>query len=821
MNAFWHDLRYGIRLMFKNPGFTLVAVLSLALGVGANTAIFSVANTLMLKPLPGIKNPDGLVWVFSTMRGGSKVISTSYPNYTDYKQQNDVFSGLAAFSGLPLSLKAGDTPEVLAGQIVSGNYFDVLGVVPSAGRAFLPEEDQKGAPAVAVISHGLWKRRFGSNPNVVGQYVTINGLDFNIIGVAPEGFTGVEVGSTPDIWVPLSLQTQLALPAEGNLPKSQQDSLTDRGFSWLNMIGRLKPGTNLQQAEAQIKTIASRLEQEHRDANKDIGAAVYSANSGLDPRESQEMLPIAAILLAIMGLVLLIVCTNLANLLLARSSLRQREIGIRMALGAGRGLLIRQLLTESLVIALTGGALGLALGFWTSHLILAYASVPIAPQIDLRILVFTLIVSLFTVLAFGLVPALQSSRTDLVAVIKDEAATAGKGYKKSRVRNLLIIAQVTLSLILLICAGFFLRSVSKAQNVDLGFDANNVLLVPVDLGLQSYSEPKGKAFYQTLVDNLQTLPNVQSVSLAEHIPLDQSSFSQANVTLEGHEDIPVTDDTYLAAMNTVGLNYFQTLGLTFLRGRDFNAQDSSSAPGVIVVNETLAKRFWPNEDPIGKRLKIGESKTYQTVIGVVKNGTYRNVGENPRPYIYQPVSQNYVQKMTVMIRTAGDPNQIVTSVRDRIHTLDINMPLTDIKLLSEHVRQSFLPLQMTAYLLGGFGLLALVLAAIGVYGVTAYSVSQRTHEVGIRMALGAKPRDVLRLVIGEGMMIVFIGIVIGLLLGFGLTTLLARLVYGANGSDLLVLLLIPMTLALVAFLACYLPARRAARVDPMVALRYQ
>jgi predicted permease len=814
VETFRQDLRYGLRILLKRPGFTLVAALTLSLSIGANATIFTWVKAVLLQPLPGIERPEDLVEIWGATRNNS-ALSSSYLDYLDLCDRNDVFSGLVAHQVLPLNLGRGAKPERVWGSVVSGNYFDALGVKAAVGRTFLPEEDRTpNTHPVAVIGHGLWQRRFAGDPKVIGQTVTLNEHDFTIIGVAPKEFGGTFSGAALDVWTPVMMKDYVARP---------HFSLTDRGSRWLMVMGRLSPGKTAPQAQANVATIASQLAQAFPQTNEQLGVEVYSLTRspyGL----KRTLRPALVMLMAVVALVLFIACANIANLLLARSASRRKEVAIRMALGANRMRLVRQLLTESLLLALMGGASGLLLAHWTARSLSAFLppfglAVSFDTGPDARVLAFTLAVTVITGLLFGLAPALQASRPDLVATLKDDMAAARRGRRMIALRHLLVIAQVALSVLALVGAGLFVRSLRKAQSADPGFNPDSVALASFDPFLNGYDEARGREFYRRLVERVEALPGMRSVTLARRLPLTLSGIAFANVTVEGYT--LGRDEDMRINYETVGPKYFQTMGIRLARGRDFTERDDERTPGTVIINETMARRFWPGPNPaeaaIGKRLKVG--KDWLEIVGVAGEVKQRRLNEPPQPFLYVPLLQDYRSNMILVARTNLELGAALQSIERAAATLDPNMPVFDVKTLDEHIGVSlFLP-RMAATLLSLFGLLALLLAAIGLYGVMSYSVSQRTREIGIRISVGATRRDVLKLIMGQGLILSLVGIVIGLVAALAVTRLIANLLFGVNANDPATFGLIALLLACVALAACYLPALRATRVDPMIALR--
>jgi predicted permease len=841
MRTFWQDLRYGARMLWQNPGFTAVAVLSLALGIGANTSIFSFVNAVLLKPLP-VAQPQQLVYVFSGRRESPYSVS-SYPDYVDFRDKNEVFSSLIAYSPISVSFNDNDQPDTISGLIVSGNYFDALGVRPALGRAFLPEEDKTpGSHPVVVISHALWQSRFGGDRSVVGKKLLMNGQPFTIVGVAPADFNGAETGRTNDLYVPLAMQALVRPPRGGYSGEMNPDLLSKRGPRWLDMIGRLKPGVSAQQAQAAMTTLAAQLAQAYPDTNKNVTTAVTPASQG-DPEQRGTLLSVAKLLLAVVGLVLLIACANVANLLLARATGRRKEISIRLALGASRWRLIRQLLTESVLLSTIGGAIGLLLAFWLVDALRTIAPpanlFPVAYDfsLDKSVLGFTLLLSVVTGVVFGIAPAVQATKTDLVTALKDETPLmTGQGSwiaRRVSLRNLLVVAQVALSLVLLIGAGLFLRSLRQAQRINLGFDPDHVLTMPLNINLLRYTKTQGQDFYRQVIERVEALPGVQSATLTRTPPLSGAS-RQSSVTIEGQDGLDRTSNsessggggTEMSSNETlassVALRYFQTLNIPLLRGRDFTAQDREGAPGVVIVNQTFAARYLPGAEPVGRRISFnGAQGPWLEVVGLVADSKYITVGETPAPFVYQPLAQRHESGMSLLVRTYGDPASAVPSVRGEVQKLERNLPLNAARPMTELLAMSLFPARMGAILLGCFGLLALLLATVGLYGVMSYSVSRRTREIGIRMALGAQGGNVLRLVLREGMTLVVTGIALGLVVAFAVTRLLAGFLYGISPTDPAAFTIIALLLTAVALLASLIPARRAAKVDPMIALRYE
>ncbi|NOT59144.1 MAG: ABC transporter permease, partial [Acidobacteria bacterium] len=710
MQTLMHDLRYGARMLFKQPSFTLIAVVTLALGIGANTVIFSLVQASLLRPLPGVAT-DNLLYVFSGS-SASPYNNASYPDYADFRDRNQGFSGLAAFGGITASLGANERTEMVTGGIVSGNYFEVLGVIAALGRTLNTADDQTpGAHPVAVISHGLWQRRFGGNANVIGQPVRLNGQNFSIIGVLPAAFKSVIPGRVDDLYTPLMMQAVMRPPRGGYSGEMNPDLLNVRGNRWLAMIGRLKPGVTLEQARASLTPITEQQARDFPDTNANRIATLTRADEG-DPESRGLLARVATLLLSVVGIVLLIACANVANLLLVRASARRKEIAIRLALGAGRFRLVRQLLTESVLLALLGGALGMLLAVWGVEVLKAAPPppgvLPMTPDFafDGRVLGFTLVLSLLTGIVFGLAPAWQSTRTDLVTALKDEAYTFDQKRRRGNLRNALVVAQVALSLLLLIGAGLFLRSLWRAQAITPGFDAAQVLTAPLNINLLRYTREQGRQFYQQAVERVAALPGVQAVSLTRILPLGGNA-SVRGLLIEGRAGVrdnfrsegggAASNSPDTLSVSVIAQNFFPTMGIALRNGRDFSATDSADSPSVIIVNETFAARHFPNEEALGKRLSLnGERGPWRTIIGIARDSKYATLGEAATPYGYLPLTQNHETGMTLLIRTNGNPAALTTQVRQTVQSLEANLPLANVRPLTEVLGNSLYAARMGA-----------------------------------------------------------------------------------------------------------------------------
>ena len=817
MKTLLQDLRYGLRMLWKTPGFTLVAVISLALGIGLNTAIFSIVNVILIRPVPVVKEQGRVVWLRAPV---------SYPDYIDYKEKMQSFEGMAAATGTAeFSLAQGGEPELIKGEYVTENYFDVLKVGAFKGRTFSKEEGQTPAPVV-ILSEHLWRTRFNSNAAVVGEKISLNGLGFTVVGVAPKNFIGTEVGLNRELWVPLSMQPVLNPPEATRSADPLSDRFHERDSHWLAVFARLKPGVSHEQAGTELTNVARHVAEAYRgkvSAETLRSVQLLRMSGGMDPRDQEEALPLAGIVMAVVGLVLLIACANIASLLLARAAVRRRETAIRQALGATRPRLVRQWLTESVLLGIAGGGLGLLLALWANQLLISYLqNTPLASLelgLDWRVLAFTLGVSVITGIVFGLAPALQASRLDIVMALKSEDAQRA-GSRRSRLRAAFVTAQVTLSVVLLVSAGLFIRSLQSANTIDPGFRVERALTVPINLGLLRYKESEGETFYRNLLTRVEAQPGVERASLVRFAQLG-FSFAQFQVFAERRSGAK-TDEGTSTGFNVVGPNYFKTMETPLVRGRDFAETDRKSAPGVVALNETLANMLWPREDALGKRVSVsGPDGPFLEVIAVARDGKYRSLGEAPHPYIYQPLLQSYDPKMTLVVRTSGEPRSVATAVREHLRALDANLPVADVKTLRDQLDLSLFPSRVAAWTLGGFGMLALLLAAIGIFGVVSYSVAQRKREIGVRMALGAKEKDVLRLVLGEGLFVIAVGLALGLLLAVASTRVIVGFLYGVGATDPWTFTGVPLLLGFVALVASYIPARRATKVDPLVALRYE
>jgi predicted permease len=806
------DIRYGLRMIAKVPAFTLLAVLALALGICANTTIFSFLNGVLLRPLTGIKDPERLAAVYTSDYSSGLYGGSSYPDYVDLRDQANVFENLAASDQRVLNATGESEAERVRGLIVTGNYFDVLGVRAQLGRTLQPSDDQLSTALPVVISDSFWKRRFNADPDVVGQTLRLSDKVYTIVGVTDATFRGLKLGLPPEFWLPVTAAPDFTTSGRG-----------DRG---IQLLGRLKPGVTIAQAQTQVTTIAARLAQAYPETNlgtidrpHDPRPVTVVRESRVPPEAQVAITRVSLLLFVVVGLVLLIACANVANLLLARASVRRREIAVRLALGASRRRLIRQLLTESLLLALVGGVAGLIATQWTVRLLPQFFSANDAMGLDLsvdwRVLVFTFGLSLLTGLLFGLAPALQATRLNLLPALRAEAG--GQRLRRIGLRDVLVISQLAMSLVLLVSAALFVRSLQKALTFDPGFATQNLLTASMETRGAHLSNQQGQEFYQRTLERVGGLPGVQAVTLSTVVPLSGGG-QRRMITLEGYQPQP-NEDTELNT-NVVSLNFFNTMGIPIVAGRDFNTQDREGGALVVIVNEEIARRYYGG-NAIGKRLQIGSNVPSREIVGVARTARYRNLREQPLPFIYIPLGQEYQSGMTLLVRTKSDPEEIIGALQNEMRALNKDVPLYSVQTMSERIGGQLGADRMIAVLLSVFGGGALLLAAIGIYGVMGYAVAQRTHEIGIRIALGAEQRDILRLIVGQGLVLIVVGAGIGLALALAATQVLKSLLFGVSATDPLTFAAVLVVLVGVALLACYLPARRAMKVDPLVALRYE
>jgi predicted permease len=812
------DVHYGLRMLGKNPGFTVVAVLTLALAIGANTAIFTVLNTIFLHSLP-VHEQSHLVAVkmVSTSKSehSDRLLPISYLNLKDFQDQNHVFSGLAGYSEpVSLTLWLGRSSQRVFAEIVTGNYFEVLGIHPTVGSFFVPEGDRApGANPTAVISYGLWQRRFGGTPDVIGQEIRLSQATFTIVGVAPQGFLGVNAVFGPDVWLPSSMTEQVQ-------PTAMRGALSDRGKAPFTGIGRLRSGTSSAKAESDLQTIAASLAREYPGSNTGRGVVLQSVSiAALGPYGAGTLFG-SALLMTLVGLVLLIACSNVANLLMARAEARRHEIAVRISMGARRLRLIRQLLTESMLLGLASGIFGLLLGYAGVNLLSSmrpaeYAQNLTSPKLDAWVFLFTLVLSLLTGLIFGIVPALESSRAPVLEVLKEASRSITRGRRRISFANVVLVGQVALSLAALVMAALFLRSVQRQSTMDPGFQTRNLAVFPVNPGQVGYDHVRSENFYRQVTADVAAMPGVGSVSWASNFPL--WGRVAADIVIEDRAQ-QSKSDTVSSVINIIDLNYFSVMGVGLVRGRDFTASDDHNSMLVAIVNETMARSYWPNQEVLGKRFRFASENFYRQIVGVAKNSTYLTLGEQPQSCIYLPLRQNFSDAMVLYVRTQGDSAQILTPIERRIHEIDSQMPLDDVRTGSKIIGQAMWGTEVGVGMLTIFGLLGLLLASVGLYGIMSYSVNQRRHEIGIRMALGANRARVLQAFLVQGMKLVGIGVVVGLALALVAGRAVSRLLYGVSAADPISIALASTVLVLVAALACLIPARAATRVDPLTCL---
>jgi predicted permease len=815
------DVRYAVKWLLRSPGFAAVAILSLAVGIGFNTALFSIVDALLFRPLP-IADPAHIVDVYTKSTDGDTYATNSYPDYLDFKAKNAVFTDLLGYSPSIGALKAGDRSRMALGEVVTGNYFQLLGVSAAIGRTLLPEDDRIGAPRATVISYAMWQREYGRDPRVLGRNLLIHGQPYTIVGVAPERFTGLVPMLQPDLWTPVAWVEDVE-PAgiQDNVPSPTGTSRLDRrGQRWLFVKGRLEAGETVARAQANLQVIMSQLAAEYPKTN-DGRPVATAANVRIHPEADKLLRPVAAGLMIAIGLVLLVACANVANMLLARASGRQREIGIRLAIGASRGRLMRQLLTESLVLAALGAGVGVTLAALAIQGIAALplpVPVPLALNlhIDFRVVLFTTLVATVAGLFAGLVPALRATRVNLAADMKGEATVGGAG-RRWTIRDGLVVLQTAVTLVLLVAAGLLTRSILQAQRVDLGFRAEGAVALGTELGLVGYSEDKARLTFERAAERVGAIPGVTSVSRAVRQPL-AINYNRNMVFFP--DRMQPGDRGVSIAATWVDDRYFATIAVPLLRGRNFTSSDAPSSTKVAIVNEAFVKRYWPGQDGIGRtfRTRAADGPEFQ-VVGVVADYQVETVGEKPTPYIHDALGQRAFTGEVLIARTATDPNTLLAAMRREMLALEPNAVFLDNQTMEAQVAANLLPARLAAQTLGLVGTVATLLAAVGLYGVIAYAVGRRTREIGIRMALGATPGEVLRLVMGQGFAIVGAGLVLGLALSWLAAKAIAAGLYGVGAADPAAWGAAVGVMLLSAGLANYLPARRAAHVDPSTALR--
>lgn len=817
------DIRQAFRVLFKYPGFTLVAVITLALGVGANTAIFSVTDKLLLRSLP-VGNPDQLVLITSVSVSPHFVSNSfSYPEFNDFRTQNNVFAGLLAFHRTELELTLGTGTERVAGEYVSGNYFDVLGVQAARGRTFLAEEDKTpGSQPVVVVSESFSRKHF-TGQNAVGQKITLNGIPLTVVGVAPENFTGMMLERPVELWVPLLMHPQLA----------QSKFIERRSDRFVQLLARVKPEVSTAQAESSFDLLAQQIKEANTPAGTITKGLPFSeqhikfepGGKGISLLRKRFAAPLK-LLMAVVALVLLIACANIAGLLLARGVTRRKEMAIRLAVGANSWRVVRQLLTESLLLALTGGLAGLLIAPWLISLLintqsrLDLARTLLGQGLDTRVLAFTALTTLVAGLIFGVFPALQSSKAELLPVLKEEGGISSHRERRFTFRSLLVVSQLALAIVVLIGAGLCIRSLRNLLAIEPGYNADSLLVVPLELDEKRYDEAQGRVLQHHLYARLETLPGVEAVSHGLVMPFSGSRY-MSSIFVEGRQPMPNEQMAFDASV--VGPGYHETMGIEIAQGRGFTDQDREGAPGVVIVNEALAQRLFPGENALGKRLTLKTNGPALEIVGITRDVKHHELTETPLPHFDLPsLQRGYDSYTNVVIRTSGPAEDLIPTVRAELLSIDSTLPVKGIAAVSSQIDDTLAATRLASTLITIFGLVALLLASIGLYGVMAWMVSQRTREVGIRMALGAQPGDVLALIIKQGMLLTFAGVAIGLLAAFGATRLLdTQQLYGVSATDPFTFAAIALLLTIVSLLACYVPARRATRVDPLKALRYE
>jgi predicted permease len=815
MPTLLRDIRYALRTLIQNRIFASITILTLALGIGANTAIFSLLNSL-IRPL-NVPEPDRLVRIYSGPLATS--YEMSYPNYVDLRGSAQSFSKLAVYSSpQPMSLSSMGSESTVPttrvwGTVVSGNYFDALGVSAVLGRTFTADEDRTpGAKPAVVISHRLWRQRFYADPRIIGRTIKLNGNPFEIIGVAPDRMLRAGLLLENDLWVPMMM--------EGEAMPGQSFKLTNRGETFLSVIGRLQSGVSLEQARAEAASLARRMGREYPKENHQFGLAVLPEREGRAPF-FPGLERFGWILLAIVGLVLLIACANIAGLLMVRSLARRKEFGIRMSLGASHWQLFGQVVTEGMILSLSGGLLALGVATLSTRMLLKFApplplEISLDTSVDYRVLMFTLCASLAAGVLFSMIPAFRSAKLDVSGLLKAGDAGLGQGRTRMLGRDALVIGQIALSLVLLVMAGLFVRSLARAQQMSLGFDPENRLLASVDTYLAGYTEQQSLVFDTRLLEEIRSMAGVINVSSTAFAPLGAGYLGDGHVYIEGENPVPDYQRPKVF-YDKVGASFFRTMGTPLVAGRDFTPREANSAAPVAVVNRMLADSFWPGQNPLGKHLRLNSNDgPWIEVVGLVPNGKYRSLGETPQLHLFLAGHSS-----GLVVHTAGDPHQYIQRIRAVVQGLDPNLAVTDIETMDEHLGFAFYPARMSAFLLGLFGVLGMSLAMLGLYGLVAFVIRRRTHEVGIRMALGAQKKDVMLLVLRQGGLLVALGVALGLATAYTATSLVAAMLYGVSGRDPYTFVAVPLLLTSVAVVAIYIPARQAARVDPTVALRYE
>jgi len=814
MTSFGQDLRFSLRMIAKAPGYAVLAILTLALGIGANTTIFSWINATLLNPIPGLDKPREVV-ALSLSRPTENPFPFTWPDIVAMRDGQHSFTGIIALGMQPMSLTGKGKPQRVWGMVASTNYFDVLGVRPILGRGFLASEEAKpGAAPVAVISYRMWQTHFGGDPAIVNRSIEINGHPWTVVGVAPEEFQGTQTGIRSDLWVPVTMVQQVS---------ELGDLIHDHHYFWMSVYGRLRPGVTPQQGQEDL-TLRLQPEirnypDEHKGHESVSVYPLWRSPFGMN----QILSLLLPMLMAIAGFVLLLACVNVANLMLVRSVARRRELAIRMSLGASRWRLMRQLLIESLVLAVAGGGVATVLTLWTSGSLMRFVPpgdfpLGLAIHVDRTVLLATLAISLITGVVFGTLPAARASAEGPAGVLKEDASSVSGGVHKARLTSALVVAQISLSLLLLVCAGLFIRSFFRAQTINPGFNPRNVVIASYDLFTAGYSPEAGTEFDRQLVAKLQALPGVASVALSSQVPVGfpagSTSVKPEGYVPQAHESMEIND-------NTVTPGYFRTMQIPIVEGRDFTPQDGRGAMRAVIVSRGFAERYWPRQEAIGKRLFTDRTHEWFTVVGVAENTRATGLNREARPFLYLPLYQYYRASMVVNARVAGDPLESGAAIVQAFRELNPELVAYDVADLSSRWQIASFQQRIAGTLVGVFGAVALILATVGIYGVTAYTTRQRVREIGIRMALGATKEDVIRIVLARGLGLTLIGVALGLAASFGLTRFLESLLLGVTSTDAVTFVSVVLLLCAVTLVACFIPARRAVRIDPMVALRHE
>jgi len=823
LEALIADIRYTVRWLVRSPGFALVAIASLAVGIGLNTTLFTVVDAVLFRPLP-VDRPSQLVDVYTTGRSGERYVTSSYPDYLDLRDRNEVFSGMLAYSLALDAINLADRSRLALGEVVTGNYFELLGIHAQIGRTLLPDDDRKRAPRTAVIAYKMWARDYGSNPEVVGQSLRMHGQLYTIVGVAPRAFTGTFPIVSTELWTPMAYVDETSPGGMIDTVASPTGTgpLDRRGYRWLFVKGRLKDGQTVSSASANLQVVMQQLAGSYPQTNDDRRASlIRTSDVRIHPTADKALLPIAVGLMIVVGLVLLIACANVASMLLARASGRRKEIGIRLAIGAGRGRLVRQLLTESTVLALLGAAAGTALAWMLTQMAMSiHLPIPIplsfALQLDGRVLAFTIVVSTLAGVVAGLAPALNATTPNLVGDLKGDASAGNPGRIGWTMRDMLVAGQMAVTMVLLVSAGLLTRSLLAAERIGVGFRIDGVALVSTELEMSGYSQTQGKQFFEQALARIRAIPGVESAALVERSPMS-INYNRTRIFLPNHSD-PGDKGTEVDR-TTVSPEYFQTLGVPILQGRNFNTGDTPSSPGVIVVNDAFARRFWPGENAIGKRIRsrTADGKVYE-IVGISADYKVNTIGEAATPYVHFDYAQAPDLGEGVLARTRGDASALVDSMRRVMLGIDPNIVPIEMQTMETQVAATLLPARFGAISVSAVGIVAMLLAAVGLYGVIAYSVAQRTREIGIRMALGAQPRAVLKLIVQQGIGVAAAGAFVGCLIALGAAVALARALYSVSSLDPLAWGGALSVLLAVSLLANALPAMRAARIDPTRAL---